>query len=133
MSELDRQRLKEARKAAGLTQDEAGAAIGASRSFLSDIEQGKKTGSLPTIAALAKLYDVSLDFLCGLSSLPKGQGQQDSIHQPDEVRLLSIWRKLDESERLAIMSDLALRLASFGQSAVIISHDKPPKASSDNG
>lgn len=133
MSELDRQRLKESRKSAHLTQDEAGAAIGASRSFISDIENGKKTGSISTIAALAQLYNVSLDYLCGLSSLPNGQSEQNIVHLPDEVRILAIWRKLNQSERLSVISDLALRLASSGQSASVIGHDEAPKSSSDNG
>lgn len=131
MSELNRQRLKDARKAAGLTQDEAGAALGLSRAFLSDIEKGKKTGSLDTLIQLAELYNVSLDFLCGLSAFPQSQREKDAVHKPDEVRLLAIWRRLHEPQRLAVMSDLALRLASAD--TMLVGHEESPKASSGKG
>lgn len=44
--ELNRERLLKARKHAGLTQDEVGAALNISRSYLSEIERGLKKDHL---------------------------------------------------------------------------------------
>lgn len=127
MTGLDRNRLKNARKAAHLTQDEVGAALGKSRAFLSDIESGKKTGSLETLIELSKLYNVSLDFLCGLSSTSNDEAGEYIIHEPDERRLISIWRLISETERLDLMTGLALRMAGRGGKAFSGHKETPQK------
>lgn len=126
MTGLNRDRLRKARKAAHLTQDEAGAALGKSRAFLSDIESGKKTGSLETLIALSQLYNVSLDFLCGLSSSSDNESEKYIIHEPDERRLIDIWRLISEAERLDLMTGLALRIAGRG-GKVFSGHEETPQ------
>ncbi|GBQ09074.1 helix-turn-helix domain-containing protein [Saccharibacter floricola] len=126
MTGLNRDRLKNARKAAHLTQDEVGAALGKSRAFLSDIESGKKTGSLETLIALSQLYNVSLDFLCGLSSGSDNESEEYIVHEPDERRLIAIWRLISEAERLDLMTSLALKMAGRGGKA-LSGHEETPQ------
>lgn len=58
-------RLSELRKKSGLNQRQAAEKLGISPAPLSAYELGKKLPPLETLAAMAELYDVSLDFLCG--------------------------------------------------------------------
>ncbi|MEE0401883.1 MAG: helix-turn-helix transcriptional regulator [Christensenellales bacterium] len=58
-------RLSELRKKSGLNQRQAAEKLGISPAPLSAYELGKKLPPLETLAAIAELYDVSLDFLCG--------------------------------------------------------------------
>lgn len=58
-------RLSELRKKSGLNQRQAAEKLGISPAPLSAYELGKKLPPLETLAAMAELYKVSLDYLCG--------------------------------------------------------------------
>lgn len=61
-------RLRERRTAKGVTQEEAGAAIGRGKSYISNLERGVNVPSVwPLLAELANLYDTSADYLLGLT------------------------------------------------------------------
>jgi DNA-binding XRE family transcriptional regulator len=47
----------------GLTQQQLADKIGISRVMISDIESGKKSGSIKTIKQIAKIFDVDVDML----------------------------------------------------------------------
>lgn len=57
-------RLKEKRKARGLTLAQVGEQIGLSTSFLSDIEVGRSSPSLSTLAKLTACYQTTIAELC---------------------------------------------------------------------
>lgn len=59
------QRLKDARKASGMSQAEVAKAVGISQPAYCYIENGDKTPSLPVAKQLAKTLCVSLDWLVG--------------------------------------------------------------------
>ena len=61
--ELD-EKLAQARKAAGLTQADVAAKLNVSRRAVSRWESGQSKPSTEKLLALAKIYDVSLDWLC---------------------------------------------------------------------
>jgi transcriptional regulator with XRE-family HTH domain len=68
-------RLKELRKAAGLSQMELARASGLSLSIITQLEQGRATDpKLSTLKALAKALGCTLDELGqnGIDELPKG-------------------------------------------------------------
>ena len=56
-------RIHTLRKEAGYTQEQLAELLGMERSFLSRIETGKKSCSIDTLACLADLLSVSLDYL----------------------------------------------------------------------
>lgn len=109
MSDTIGTRLRRAREEKGLNQVDVGEAVGISRSYLSDIEAGKKDGSIKTISALAQYYNVSLDYLAGLS-VPSVQGSEDTAHDDFECILLKIWRAMSQEERLGLMALLKARI-----------------------
>ena len=55
--------LRAARLKRGLSQSEVGRRAGISQPAISDHEHGKKSPSVPTLFALAKLYGVSVESL----------------------------------------------------------------------
>ena len=55
--------IKIIRKARGLTQNDIARAAGLSRPYLTEIETGKKDGSIRALKAIAKALDVSLETL----------------------------------------------------------------------
>lgn len=109
MSDTIGTRLRRIREEKGLNQVDVGEAVGISRSYLSDIEAGKKDGSIKTISALAQYYDISLDYLTGLSGTPI-QSPENTAHNDLEVLLLKIWRVMSEEERFGLMALLKARI-----------------------
>jgi len=59
-------RLRHARKKAGYTMEHAGQCAFISQSVISRYENGEVTPTVDRVFALANLYGVSLDWLCGL-------------------------------------------------------------------
>ncbi len=55
-------RLREARRQAGLTQEEAARRLGKPQSFLSKCESGERRVDFVELLALAKLYGVDVGF-----------------------------------------------------------------------
>ena len=50
--------LKAARKAKGLTQEQAGAALGSNKSFISNYENNRRSPGLDLLKKFAKIYGV---------------------------------------------------------------------------
>ena len=61
-------RLKEARKEYGLTQIEAAKLLKIDKSTIAKYETGRTEPNLEMLALIAKLFDVSADWLIGLTS-----------------------------------------------------------------
>ena len=61
------QRIKELRKEKGISQTELAKAINHSQSTITDWENRKKRPTADAIIALAKFFDVTTDYLLGLS------------------------------------------------------------------
>lgn len=65
------QRLKDLREDADKSQEEIARIIGTSQSYYAQYENGKRPIPLERMIALAKYYNVSLDYLAGLIDTPK--------------------------------------------------------------
>jgi len=61
-------RLKLARENTGATQQEVANVLKISRSTYTNYEAGRSEPSLEIVAQLAKMYNVTMDWLCGLTS-----------------------------------------------------------------
>ncbi|AIF46341.1 helix-turn-helix domain-containing protein [Dyella japonica] len=93
-------RLKKARKAASLTQEELGFALGLSKQAVSDWENGRQFPNAHVLPQLRKELGVTLDYLyCG-----DGQGRERGVQEvaaryeapltPELRRLLDMGRRL---------------------------------------
>lgn len=67
-------KLREARAAAGLTQERAAETLGVSRQTVSNWENGRTYPDIANVVAMSDLYDVSLDRL--LKGEPSGAGER---------------------------------------------------------
>ncbi len=60
-------RVKKLRKGRGEQQKDLAEAIGAAQASISDIENGRKATSFDKLAAICRHYNVSADYLLGLT------------------------------------------------------------------
>lgn len=65
------ERLKGVRKSAGLSQAEVAKILGTAREQYSKYESGKQELPMHHFLSLAKYYNLSLDYLSGLSDTPR--------------------------------------------------------------
>lgn len=64
-------RLKSLRQSKNLTQPAVADAIGLKKQTINELEHARINPSVPTLIALADLFDVSLDYLVGRSDEPE--------------------------------------------------------------
>ena len=99
-------RVKALRKRTrGLTADDAAAAIGISRPYLSSIENGHDLPGREALAAIARYYDVSSEYLLTGGS-PTPPPSPKLAKDLDELALLTFWRELDPEDRPTVLKML---------------------------
>lgn len=77
---LNGNRLREVRKAKGLTQTELGELIGVGKSAICCYEKGTRNPTLEALISLILVFGVSADYLLGADCLVK-TGDQDSFEE----------------------------------------------------
>ena len=65
------QRLRDIREDRDKSQKETAEIIGTSQSYYAQYENGKRAIPFDRVVILAKYYNVSLDYLAGLTDVPK--------------------------------------------------------------
>ena len=97
-------RFRECREASGLTQKYVALTLGVKGPSVSNWESGKTTPTTENVAALAKLYNVSVDYLLG-----RDEEQPQAVEDVERQRYVS---KLTEytPAQLKELRDLAARL-----------------------
>ena len=82
--------LKKHRKSRNLTQEKLGKMINRSKSVISNYENNLKTPSIDTFQSLAKIYNVSIDYLVGLDKQQKISIESLSIQQQNIIQTILI-------------------------------------------
>lgn len=95
-------RLKELREKKRLNQEGLALKLNVSQSTISAYEVGERTPDLETLIAIANLFDVSIDYLVGLSEI-RSSITNDTL-LPDEIEYLSKYRKANNLSREKIKS-----------------------------
>lgn len=90
-------RLKELREQRRLNQEGLALELNVSQSTISAYEIGERVPDLETSIAIAKFFDVSLDYLAGLSDLRQQVRQSDL--SPNELEHLHIYRQLSDTDK----------------------------------
>ena len=67
-----RERIKELRKNAGLTQEKVCEDLGMLQRTYSDYESGRIKLPIDRLIELARYYDVSMDYICGITDRREG-------------------------------------------------------------
>ena len=70
-TEIFGQRLRAIRKASGQKQEELGAVLGVQKSQISELERGSASTTLERLSVICEHYNVSADYLLGLTDDPK--------------------------------------------------------------
>ena len=80
------QRIKKARKDAGLTMNQVSAMIYFSQSLISRYELGQVTPPIDRVIDLCKLYGCSMDVVCGLDDTKQNglDGSKEHEQEPAE-------------------------------------------------
>lgn len=90
-------KLKILRKKCGLNQTGLAMKLNMSQSTISTYEKGDRMPDCETLIYMADFFDVSVDYLVGLSDLKKQIVQSDL--SPDELDILYIYGKLSSLEK----------------------------------
>lgn len=106
-------KIKELRKNSKITQAELSDSINIGQSTLANFENGKRTIPVDIIIELARYFNVSADYLLGLSNSPDAKevihGEQLST---DEKKLIDNYRALNsDGKQIVIGKVLDLKLA----------------------
>ncbi len=70
-TEIFGQRLRDARKARGEKQEHLGQLLGVGKSQVSEMERGSASTTLEKLSLICQHYNVSADYLLGLTDEPK--------------------------------------------------------------
>lgn len=108
--------FKEQRELAQLSQEELANILGVSQQTISKYENGSREAGYDMLSKMAKLFNVSIDYLLGLTSFP---GTKEIVHgeqlTKDEKKLIDTYRTLDSDEKQVVLGkaiDLKLNSAS---------------------
>ena len=98
-----KERLKQARKAAGKTQKEIAGALGITESTYCGYETGKRRPDALKIPEIARALDVSTDYLLGLVDDPTPD-MPVTVEAGEEKELLALFRSMTEQNRAIILA-----------------------------
>ncbi len=95
-------RLADLRKRRGISQKQAASALGISQALLSHYEKGIRECSLDFVKKAAKYYDVTCDYLLGMSNSKKSieiDFDEGDIEQDNYLSLSTIYRAASAIEK----------------------------------
>ena len=98
-TELDIKRLKTCREKLGITKQEAAKRIGVSQPAYLRYEAGTRTPTMPVINAIAKMLDVSADYLTGKTNRKNVSViTVEKSAQPKLFEIVEACRKMDDKQ-----------------------------------
>lgn len=104
--------FKEQRELAQLSQEELANILGVSQQTISKYENGSREAGYDMLSKMAKLFNVSIDYLLGLTSFPCTKEIEQLTK--DEKKLIDTYRTLDSDEKQVVLGkaiDLKLNSA----------------------
>lgn len=98
--------LSKLRLEKGIKQEEVAAVLGVTRQAFSRYERGERELGYEGLVALAKFFDVSVDYLLGNSTYyyPDKVGVYPSQISEEEQSFLDLFRRLSRGERVQLLS-----------------------------
>lgn len=103
-------RLRAARIAAKLTQEQLGFEVEVTKSSVSAWENGRETPSFRVLALLPGVLSCSLDHLVGVGGQAGSAGEKSATYQPancardaSETKLLDLYRSLPGARKKALL------------------------------
>lgn len=103
-------RLKELRDEAGLSQGDIAEKFSVAQNTVSSWENGKRDPDTDTVKKIAAFFDVSIDYLLGVSDIKKAPSEEDAGLSAEEAELLELFRSASPA-----LQDAALRVLETDQ------------------
>lgn len=97
-------RLKDLREDCDLSQEEIAKKINTSQSYYAQYENGKQPITFERVIELAKYYQVSIDYIAGLTNDKRGISRSELPE--DETELLKKFRELSERQKGIIIGQI---------------------------
>lgn len=97
------QRVKSLRKRAGYSQDDIAAALGRARSTIAGVESGNHPPGRDLMSAIAKLFNVSMDYLERGVDVERPDRDTEVADRIDAARIINMWQTLDDRDRAAVL------------------------------
>ena len=111
-------RIRELRKAKGITMKQLGAVLGLAESTISQYETGKRQPDYTVVAKLSDFFGVSVGYVLGTEKTTPGisvrrSETQDINLTDEETDMIRKYRRLDERGRSAVLNTLEHELSSL--------------------
>lgn len=103
-------RLKELRDEAGLSQGDIAEKFSVAQNTVSSWENGKRDPDTDTVKKIAAFFDVSIDYLLGVSDIKNAPSEEDAGLSAEEAELLELFRSASPA-----LQDAALRVLEADQ------------------
>lgn len=105
-------RIKDLRKKRKLTQAELSDSINIGQSTLANFENGKRTIPVDIVIQLAQFFNVSTDYLLGLSNSPDAEIVHSEQLSSEEKEIIDVYRNLNaDGKRILLGKALDLKLS----------------------
>ena len=92
-------RIKQRRRAAGMTQEQLAEKVGISASFLGHIERGTRVASLETLVAICNTLNVTPEYLLSASLHTFDQRMPEGLSEHDRAKLSEFLRLAQDTVR----------------------------------
>jgi transcriptional regulator with XRE-family HTH domain len=97
------ERIRQTRERRGLKQDEVAKALGKTHSAVSYYEAGKRNPTPAELADIARLLQVSTDYLIGLTDDPRTANQRIEDAIADDPKMSGFWQAYHDSAEVRLM------------------------------
>ena len=91
------QRIRDLREDSDLTQKELCRKLGMHKTTYTNYEQGKHTVPLDFAVTLAEFYQVSIDYLAGITNYPHGRSNPEFTEE--QVHIADLYSELSEKNK----------------------------------
>lgn len=100
-------KLRQIRKANGITMKQLAVAIGVAEASISFYETGKRQPDIETLCRLANYFNVSVDYLVGndMALSPAANSARIVIDDAEERELITLFRSISREAKDAIMGN----------------------------
>lgn len=103
-------RFKQERELKNLSQNELADILGVSQQSISKYENGSREAGYDILIKMSELFNVSIDYLLGISNIPKQE--TNNFLSPEEKEIVDVYRNLNaDGKRILLGKALDLKLS----------------------